>query len=428
MVSLHQFEYEFDLATDMLTLRSLGTHQRSGFLVLLVCLAPCAAADQLGPGDVRTGYDRSDYRSQSTRLNPTTGARLPLAQLAEVPPLGLPDVDKLDERAIALGRRLFFDRRLSANATLSCGMCHIPEQGFAQNEMATPVGIEGRAVRRNAPALYNVAYQRTLFHDGRETQLSRQIWEPLLAANEMGNVSKEAVITRLEGLDDYAQAFAAAYPAGLTPQTLGMALAAYQSGLLSGASRFDQWYFNASQEAGETLGQQERLGFAVFTNKGCNSCHTIEDDQALFTNGSFYNTGIGYRRQQQAKQPISVQIAPGVFVKPSVPLEVDYLVDEGRFEVTASNADRWRYRTPGLRNVSLTAPYMHDGSIASLEEVIDYYDGGGAQAPNQDPRIRPLALTDPEKAALVAFLRALTGSNVEALTGDARSVTIGDVN
>lgn len=409
----------------MLTLASLSTHLRAGMVLLLAFVADAGvAAQRLGPGDDREGYESSDYRSQSAMLNPVHGSRLSLAQLAQAPPLGLPALpQELDELAIALGRRLFFDRRLSANATLSCGMCHIPEQGFAQNELATPVGIEGRSVRRNAPTLYNVAYVAELFHDGRETQLVNQIWEPLLAVNEMGNASRVEVVDRIARLDDYAQKFAQAFPAGLTEKTLGMALAAYERGLLSGASRFDQWFFNADLQS---LGARERRGFELFKSQGCVSCHRVGDNQALFTNGEFYNTGIGYRAAIKAQQPMRVQLAPGVFVEPSVPIEVVRDADDGRFEVTGDAADRWRYRTPSLRNVALTAPYMHDGSIPTLTAVIDYYQTGGAQAPGQDPRIRPLALSDVEKAALVAFLRSLTGSNVEALAADARSVAIGD--
>ena len=410
----------------MLTLASLRTHPSASTLVLLTCLVtlPGSAAERLGPGDVRDGYERRDYRSQSAMLNPVSGMRLNLAQLAQMPPLGLPPLNQvLDDAAISLGRRLFFDRRLSANATLSCGMCHIPEQGFAQNELATPVGIEGRSVRRNAPTLYNVAYVRALFHDGRETELVRQIWEPLLADNEMGNSSRAEVLARIGQIDDYAKRFAQVYPAGLTEETLGMALAAYESGLLSAASRFDQWLFNGDQQI---LDARERAGFALFNSQGCINCHTVGDDHALFTDGGFYNTGIGYRAAMKAQQPLRVQLAPGVFVQPTVPIEVANEVDDGRLEVTGERADRWRYRTPSLRNVALTAPYMHDGSIATLAAVIDYYQAGGAQAPAQDPRIQPLALTNEEKSALVAFLRSLTGSNVEALAADARSVSIGD--
>lgn len=422
----------------MLSLRDSHTHCFTWMLTvllvwpMLVGWIPAVAAEpaRVGTGDLRLGYEEGyqgrDYRSRSGMLGSGLGTRMALHELALNPPLGLPPVSRtLSSAEIDLGRRLFFDRRLSLNATLSCAMCHIPEQGFTQNEMATPVGIEGRSVRRNAPALYNVGYSPVLFHDGRETQLARQIWEPLLAANEMGNVSREQVIVRIAGLDDYHAAFLSVYPSGLTEETLGLALASYQQGLISGASRFDQWYFGADAGDG-AFGEAERRGFELFKGKGCVACHTIAADYALFTNHMYYNTGIGYLANTRAAKVLSVQLAPGVFVEPTVAVPVDRLVDDGRSEVTGQASDHWRYRTPSLRNVALTAPYMHDGSLPTLAAVIQYYDGGGAQAPNQNVLVRPLGLSADEKKSLLAFLHALTGSNVDALAADARSVAVGE--
>jgi len=185
----------------MLTPRKVTTHihYRSKLLVLrMVWAALCCAsltalaqpAHQVGTQDVRTGYDTAAFRTRSQAVEMRKGLRLPLARLAQRPPLGLPPLSQRFTAAqVDLGRQLFFDRRLSVNATLSCAMCHIPEQGFTQNEIATPVGNEGRGVRRNAPALYNVAYVQNLFLDGRERSLVEQIWSPLLAANEMANLS-----------------------------------------------------------------------------------------------------------------------------------------------------------------------------------------------------------------------------------------------
>ena len=167
-------------------------------------------------------------------------------------------------------------------------------------------------------------------------------------------------------------------------------------------------------------------GFALFQDKGCASCHRINDSSALFTDGQFHNTGTGYRRAGRALRPPSVQLAPGVFVVPTVDAETETFTDDGRFEVTGREADKWRYRTPSLRNVALTGPYMHDGSIATLEGVVAFYAEGGGGDPAQDPRTRSVQLTESDQEALVAFLRTLTSSHVDALVSDARSVTIGE--
>ena len=387
---------------------------------------------KVGLADSRVGYESVSYVTDSKVVIQSLGERQPLYELTANPPLGLPPVtSQLDPAEIDLGRELFFDRRLSKNETLSCAMCHIPEQGFTQNELATPVGHLGKGVRRNVPSLYNVAFAENLFLDGREQSLEAQIWSPLLAENEMANESREAVLAKLAMNARYSARFAKTFNEGLTEKTLGRALAAYQRALLSGDSPFDQWYFASDGSADIGLGADgypplAARGFAVFQNKGCASCHRINDSSALFTDGQFHNTGTGYRRAGRALRPPSVQLAPGVFVVPTVDAETETFIDYGRFEVTGREADKWRYRTPSLRNVALTGPYMHDGSIATLEAVVAFYAKGGGGDPAQDPRTRSVELTLSDQKALVAFLRTLTSSHVDALVSDARSVTIGE--
>ena len=389
-------------------------------------------AHKVGLADSRVGYESVSYVTDSKVVIQTLGARQPLYELSANPPLGLPPVtSELDPAEIDLGRELFFDRRLSKNETLSCAMCHIPEQGFTQNELATPVGHLGKGVRRNVPSLYNVAFTEDLFLDGREQSLEAQIWSPLLAENEMANESREAVLEKLALNTRYSARFAKTFDEGLTGRTLGRALAAYQRALLSGDSLFDRWYFGGVGAAGLGSGAVgyptlAATGFALFRDKGCASCHQFNDTAALFTDGQFHNTGTGYRRAGRALRPPSVQLAPGVFVVPTVDTETETFTDDGRFEVTGREADKWRYRTPSLRNVALTGPYMHDGSIATLEGVVAFYAEGGGGDPAQDPRIRPVQLTQSDQEALVAFLRTLTSNHVDALVSDARSVTIGE--
>ena len=387
---------------------------------------------KVGLADSRVGYESVSYVTDSKVVIQTLGERQPLYELSVNPPLGLPEVvSQLDAAEIDLGRELFFDRRLSKNETLSCAMCHIPEQGFTQNELATPVGHLGKGVRRNVPSLYNVAFAKDLFLDGREQSLEAQIWSPLLAENEMANESREAVLAKLALNGGYTARFAEIFDEGLTEATLGRALAAYQRALLSGDSPFDRWYFGDERSTLVGSGAEgypalAAEGFSVFQDKGCVSCHHINESSALFTDGQYHNTGTGYRRAGRALRPPSVQLAPGVFVVPTVDAETETFTDDGRFEVTGREADKWRYRTPSLRNIALTGPYMHDGSIATLEGVVAFYAEGGGGDPAQDPRTRYVQLTESDQEALVAFLRTLTSSHVDELVSDARSVTIGE--
>jgi cytochrome c peroxidase len=350
---------------------------------------------------------------------------------AHHPPLGLPAVpvpadNPLTAEKIALGRKLFFDRRLSANGTISCAMCHVPEQGYTVNELATPVGIEGRSVRRNAPTVVNAAYQHTLFHDGRVPSLEEQALLPLVDRDEMGNLSHDAVIARLRGLSDYAGLFERAFGRPADAPALAQAIAAWQRTLISGDSPFDRWYFGKNEDA---LPEAAKRGFRLFTDRaGCGGCHAIAGDHALFTDHGFHNTGVGAALPTAGDR--RVEIAPGVFAtvtrqaleavsEPSKP-------DFGRFEVTKNPADRWAYKTPSLRNVALTAPYMHDGSLATLADVVRFYNDGGRANDGLDPRIRPLGLSEADVADLVAFLESLTGANIADLIRDGRSVVVGN--
>ena len=342
------------------------------------------------------------------------------------PTLGLPAESSVavDVRLADLGRRLFMDRRLSPNDTMSCGMCHVPEQGFAVNEIATAVGLEGRSLRRNAPTLLNVGLQHKLFRDGRSVSLEDQVWGPLLARDEMGNASRREVVRRIAAIPAYRKAFRVQFPGkGITPGTIASALATYERSLVSGDSAFDRHRFADDRRA---LTDSEKRGLSLFEGKaGCVACHQIDTDHAALTDHAFHNTGIAAMARSRQTAGYAVELAPGVFTHMThadvASAFGETPVDRGREEVTRAEADRDRFKTPSLRNVSLTAPYMHDGSIATLEEVVAYYDGGGANDPSQDPRIRPLGLEEGERRDLASFLRALTGSNVNSLARAARA-------
>jgi cytochrome c peroxidase len=357
-----------------------------------------------------------------------------LIQSVQNPPLGLPVVPVPENNAVTLakinlGRKLFFDRRLSLNKTISCAMCHVPQQGFSSNEMKTAVGMEGRTVNRNSPTIYNVAYYTALFHDGRETTLEQQVWGPLLAHNEMANPSIGFVMETIKSSADYAGLFEQAFGKKPGMETVGMALASYQRTLISANSRFDQWQFGKNNQAMNTA---EKNGYDIFVGKGgCANCHVINDESALFTDNSFHNTGIGFAEAMQTTpEKHRVQLAPGVFTEVDADI-VDSVSestanDLGRYAVTLDPRDRWKYKTPSLRNIALTAPYMHNGAFETLQQVVAFYNKGGVRNPELDSAIKPLALNAVEQADLVAFLRALTGDNVDKIITDALAESIGD--
>ncbi len=386
------------------------------------------------PGDNKQGYQRNDYQTHSLSVMQRNGQEADLIRYAEKPILGLPKLpvpaeNPLTRQKIALGRKLFYDRRLSANNTFSCAMCHIPEQGFSNNEMRTAVGVEGRSVRRNAPGLYNVGFAELLFHDGRESLLEYQVWGPLLAHNEMANPSISFLVDKIRQGADYNGLFEQAFNQSVNMQNIGQALASYQRTLNSADSAFDRWFFAKQPEA---ISEQAKRGYALFAGKAaCSSCHSIGEQSALFTDQKRHNTGVGYlESMRNTPEKHRLQISPGVFVDvdnnqfKSVTAGADN--DLGYYEISQKPVDRWAYKTPGLRNIALTAPYMHNGSIPTLQDVLKFYNQGGVANDNLAVEIKPLGLTDTEIAEIVAFLNSLTGSNVKELIADGFAAPIGD--
>ena len=376
-------------------------------------------------------YDNDGTSSASRRNAPAEDAGAGEQQLLGLPGLEVPENNPLTREKIRLGRQLFFDRRLSHNNTLSCAMCHIPEQGFTSQELAVAIGIEGRTLRRNAPALYNVGFAKLLFHDARENLLEQQVWTPLLARNEMANPSVGFVIERLKSIPEYRGKFEQAFQGkGPGMETVGMALASYQRTLNSADSPFDRWYYGGD---GKAMDEQAITGFRLFSGKArCVSCHTVNRDNALFTDHKLHNTGIGYLVSMGPKDDkVKVTVAPGVtltvdradITEPGK-LEPN---DLGYYEITEDPDDRWKYKTPGLRNVGLSSPYMHNGSLRTLRQVVEFYNRGGIKNELLDPLIQPLGLSDEEIDSIVAFLNSLTGSNVDELVADALTQPVGNV-
>jgi cytochrome c peroxidase len=310
-----------------------------------------------------------------------SGAALALELVA---PLGvdepvIPKANPLTPEKVALGQQLFFDPRLSADNTVSCASCHDPRKGFSNGERVG-VGIRGQRGKRNVPTVLNAALNDFYFWDGRAASLEEQALGSIQSPDEMGQ-SHTATVAKLRSLKGYRAQFARAFGTeAFTIREVAAAIAAFERTLLTGNSRFDRYKFGG--EAGALTAAEER-GFGLFREKArCVACHLVDEFSAPFTDNRFHNLGIG--------------------IEGPTP-------DVGRFAVTKRLADRGKFKTPTLRNLSQTAPYMHDGRFATLEEVVDFYDKGGIRNPNFDPDITPLGLTAPGKADLVAFLRALEG-------------------
>jgi cytochrome c peroxidase len=257
-----------------------------------------------------------------------------------------------------LGKRLFFDTRLSADGTLSCASCHQPERAFSDGR-PVPRGVNNAEGVRNAAALINRAYGQTFFWDGRADSLAHQALEPILNPKELA-LTEAQLEPKL----------------GLKPAAITTALASFVSTIRSAGSPYDRYM----QGESSALTEQEKAGLELFRGKGrCIDCHVGPN----FTDEQFHNTGVAWRDNR--------------------------FLDEGRAGVTHSERERGTFKTPTLREVGRTAPYMHDGSLATLEDVIEFYSQGGRPNPNLDPDIRPRRFTPEEKRALAAFLRSLSG-------------------
>lgn len=391
-----------------------------------------------GPGDNKDGYDTNKYITNSLSLEERKGKKSDLIQYVTLKQLGLPAVEIPDNNPISrekieLGKKLFFDRRLSLNNTVSCGMCHVPEQGFTNNEIKTAVGIEGRSNLRNTPTLLNIAFSKFLFHDAREFSLENQVWQPVLAHSEMAMPSFGFTIKKLQLIPGYKKLFNKAFPnEGINMETFGKAIASYERSLVSGNSKFDKWYYGGDKNI---VNEKVKKGFDVFMGKGnCSSCHAVGEKSALFFDNKLHNTGIGYAESMGLlkNKKTRVQLAPGEYV------EVDNNIiksvnqqkrknDLGLYTITENPSHRWLFKTAGLRNISLTAPYMHNGIFATLDEVIDFYNEGGFQNELLSPMIRKLNLSSLEKENLKLFLESLVGENINILIADAISVPVGDL-
>lgn len=290
------------------------------------------------------------------------------------PPAGLPALktpkdNPLSEAKIELGKQLYFDPRLSRDNTVSCVSCHDPAKGWSNGE-AVATGIGGQKGGRSAPTIVNSAYQYFQFWDGRAAELEGQALGPIQNPIEM-NMTLEELIPKLNAIEGYRTQFQEVFGADATADGVAKAIAAFERTVLSGDAPFDR--FKAGDA--KALSEAAERGRKVFFNKAqCSSCHTGPN----FSDGAFHNIGIGMDKE-----------------KP----------DEGRRTESKLEGDRGAFKTPTLREIARTAPYMHDGSLATLEDVVEYYNKGGTPNPQLDEAIFPLNLTDEEKRDLVTFMK-----------------------
>jgi cytochrome c peroxidase len=346
------------------------------------------------------------------------------AQPLGLPPIPIPQDNPQTPEKIALGDKLFNDKRFSSTGAVSCATCHDPQKAFTDSPLVTSEGVNKLTGTRNAPTVVNAAYYKLFFWDGRSLDLEDQAQHPMVNPVEMGLPNHDPVLRLVRTDPEYIAAFRKAFdraPEQVTMKEVQQAIASFERTIVSGDAPFDRWYFGGDQQA---ISEQAKRGFGVFMNRGrCVSCHVIEEDQALFTDNRFHNSGVGVNRIQNE---IS-QLAPAFLKAKATGADVDKTVlaspkasELGRFAVTESLDDLGAFKTPTLRNVAVTAPFMHDGSLKTLRDVVEHHNNGGVTK-KADPvndflsgGIRPLDLTEEEIAALVAFLETLTSPQFAA--------------
>jgi cytochrome c peroxidase len=325
-------------------------------------------------------------------------------------PLGLqpltgiiPAWNPMTKGKVELGKQLYFDQRISKDATISCASCHDPAKGWTDNAKFS-TGIKGQVGGRSAPTVLNTVYGRTMFWDGRAPSLEAQAQGPVQNKIEMGDQSYKEIIERLREISGYREQFKKVFGTDVTLDGMAKAIAAFERTALSGNSAFDKYYYGDPDNA-ETfkhLTESQKRGMVLFglrlkdedpfkvdasllAKAKCTACHAGSN----FSDENFHNIGVGYEEKA------------GKFA------------DIGRWEISPTGAknfaEKGAFKTPTIRDITRTGPYMHDGSEKTLEAVVEYYNKGGNKNPALDPNMVPLNLTDPEKADIVAFMKAVTG-------------------
>ena len=328
-----------------------------------------------------------------------------------LPPI-IPEDNPLSQAKVELGQKLYFDQRLSVDNSVSCATCHDPRKGFADGKPVAE-GVKQQKGARNSPTVLNAAYFEQQFWDGRAEMLEDQAVLPLINPIEMAMPSHGAVEEKLRALPEYPPLFQKAFgEPGITITRVGQAIASFERTVISFSAPID--HFLAGKK--NAISDAAKRGWELFNGKArCNTCHGHIDVVPTFADNKYHNIGVGAKQRdfstlareaQQAMQKGDPHVLDELALKP-------HFSELGRFLITKEQKDMGAFKTPGLRNVELTAPYMHDGSEATLLDVINFYDRGGENNPFLDGGIRPLHLTDQEKTDLVELMKTFTSDDLQ---------------
>ncbi len=340
--------------------------------------------------------------------------KLPLGIPAEVWSYYVPKDNPLTQAKVELGKQLFFDKRLSADGTVSCATCHDPNLAFTDGKRFSD-GINGRRGKRNSPTILNAMFNSGQFWDGRAQTLEEQAILPLIDADEMGNKSHDDVVARLQKIPEYTNLFREVFNTGVTIGGVAKALASFERTLVSADSPFDR--FNAGNR--DSMTEAAKRGMLTFRTKArCNICHNINQSSPFLTDQNFRNTGVA--SNNSAFDTITHKATEMTQTNNSAAILRSLSLQEGgselgRFIFTGNTLDIGAFRTPSLRNVELTAPYFHDGSAATLADVVRYYVKGGNEHPLRDWELNALSLTENEQSDVVEFLKSLTSTDAKSL-------------
>ena len=332
---------------------------------------------------------------------------------AELTREAIPPDNPQSSEKISLGQKLFFERSLSVDGTVSCSTCHDPQLAFTDRKPLS-VGIKGRLGQRNAPTILNALYNKTQFWDGRVNTLEEQAANPIVNAFEMGHPTLDTAVAQIASVEEYQQAFQRVFGRPPNGPDLLRAIASYERTQLSFDSPFDRFIAGDNN----AIDASAKRGWELFnTQARCNKCHALTDTQrdvTVFTDNDFHNIGIGIIRHnvvalaRQAEQLIKSGDTAAID-RAAIQTDMSAL---GRFLITKKDKDIASFKTPDIRNVLVTGPYFHDGSQETLWDVIDHYNkGDGLQNPYLDEDIQPLALTETDIDDLVAFMASLTSAN-----------------
>lgn len=319
----------------------------------------------------------------------------------------IPRDNALTSARIALGRKLYFETRLSADGTVACATCHDASRGFTDQRMVAE-GIGDKLGQRNSPTALNAAFMQTQFWDGRAASLEAQARLPIVNPIEMGHPDEKAALAAIAKDPQYVEMFQSAYGRAPNFDDLARAIASFERTLVFLDAPFDRWQAGDEQAVSESA----KRGFVLFEGKArCASCHMINGANPLGTDHRFHNIGVSARNQNfeslAHKALALLDENDGAEEVDRLALETD-MSELGRFLVTKNYADIGSFKTEQLRNLGITAPYMHDGTLTTLWDVVDHYNKGGEANPYLDGGIEPLALSENEIDDLVAFLFTLT--------------------